>query len=361
MIFEQLNTGVHKTYVIGDDESREAVIIDPLVNGIDHYISRLHALGLRLTLVVDSHTHADHITGAFELTKRVRSEYVMHELAPAKCVHRRVVHGDILTLGEMPLDLIHTPGHSADGITLIVEGRLICGDALFIGGAGRSDLPGGDPDEHWQTLHRTYQSFPDNTLFFPAHDYSGRDFSSMGHERRKNEHFGHKDRYSYVRWQDDLRAPTPAWVNRVLEANFQCEALVPGEWRDNNIHTCESWSDAPYVIEAQKLPKEVGVIRLYERIERGKNPILLLDVREEDEFRGHLGHIEGSYHIPLDEVEPRMAELEPFKHSEIITVCRSGGRSMTAAAFLNDKGFEDVTNLRGGMIAWNSRGYRTDS
>ena len=113
-------------------------------------------------------------------------------------------------------------------------------------------------------------------------------------------------------------------------------------------------------MEAQKLPKDTGVIRLYERIERGKNPILLLDVREEDEFRGHLGHIEGSYHVPLDELEPRMAELETFKHSEIITICRCGGRSLTAAAFLEDRGFEEVTSLRGGMIAWNSRGYRTD-
>ena len=123
---------------------------------------------------------------------------------------------------------------------------------------------------------------------------------------------------------------------------------------------CHAWGCAPYLPEGDKLPKEVGVINLHERIERGKNPILMLDVREEDEFRGHLGHIEGAYHIPLDEMEERMDELISFKHSEIITICRSGGRSLTAAAKLKNGAFEDVKSLRGGMIAWNSRGYRID-
>ncbi len=360
VIFEQLNTGPHKTYLVADEDSREAMLIDPVVNGVDHYIHKLHEVGVRIVMAVDTHTHADHITGCHELVRRMGCRYVMHELAPTKCVDERVINGDILTLGEMPIDIVHTPGHAADGITLIVESRLLCGDVLFIGGAGRSDLPGGDPDEHWQTLHRTFQSFPDSTLFFPAHDYNRRDFSSLGHERRKNPHFEHKDRYSYVRWQEDLKAPVPTWVNRVIEANFQCELLEEGEWRNAEMNACESWSSTAYLADGGTLPKEIEVIRLHERIERGKNPILLLDVREEEEFRGHLGHVDGAYHLPVAELEARMAELDAFKHSEIITICRSGGRSMSAAAFLRDKGFEDVKSLRGGMIAWNSRGYRVD-
>jgi glyoxylase-like metal-dependent hydrolase (beta-lactamase superfamily II)/rhodanese-related sulfurtransferase len=360
LIFEQLNMGPHKTYLVADEESREAMLVDPLITGIDHYIHRLHERGVRIVMCVDTHTHADHITGCPEMGKRMGSEYVMHELAPAKCVDRRVVHGDILTLGEMPIDVVHTPGHSADGITVIVEGRLLCGDVLFIDGAGRSDLPGGDPDEHWHTLHRTFASFPDNTLFFPAHDYGKRDFSSLGHERRTNPHFEHKDRYSYVRWQEDLKAPVPAWVNRVLEANFKCEPLEKREWEEADLHACEPWGGTAVLADAEALPKELGVIRLHERIDRGKNPVLILDVREEDEFRGHLGHIEGAYHLPVGELDARKAELEAFRHSEVITVCRSGGRSMTAAAHLKAEGFEDVKNLRGGMIAWNSRGYRVD-
>ncbi len=359
MFFEQLNTGHHKTYLVGDEESREAMIIDPLVETYEIARNRLHALGLRVTMTVDTHTHADHISGGPAFAASFRCEFIMHELARAKCVDRHITNGDILTLGEMPIDVIHTPGHAADGITLIVESRLMCGDVLFIGGAGRSDLPGGDPDEHWHTLHRTFQSFPDSTLFFPSHDYNGRDFSSLGHERRNNPHFEHKDRYSYVRWQQDRQASTPSWVNKVIDANFLCQPLPVEDRAEDGKDACHAWGCAPLLTEGDKLPKEVGVINLHERIDRGKNPILMLDVREEDEFRGHLGHIEGAYHIPLDEMEERMDELTSFKHSEIITICRSGGRSLTAAAKLINEAFEDVKSLRGGMIAWNSRGYRT--
>jgi glyoxylase-like metal-dependent hydrolase (beta-lactamase superfamily II)/rhodanese-related sulfurtransferase len=360
LLFEQLNSGHHRTYLIADEESREAMLIDPVYEQVESYIARLHALGLRVTLAVDTHTHADHISGCRQLAKQMRCEYIMHELARAKCINRRVTHGDILTLGELPIDVIHTPGHSADGMTLIVEGRLMVGDVLFIGGAGRSDLPGGDPDEHWHTLHRTFQSFPDNTLFFPAHDYRGRDFSSLGHERRNNPHFEHKDRYSYVRWQEDQQAPTPAWVNKVLEANFLCEPLAAPERVPDDVDACQPWGGMPHLAEGGGMPKEIGVITLHERFDRGKLPILMLDVREEDEFKGHLGHIEGAYHLPLDQMDDRMEELDPFKHSEIVTICRSGGRSMTAAILLRSLGFEDVKSLRGGMIAWNSRGYRTN-
>jgi sulfur dioxygenase len=360
LLFEQLNPGHHRTYLIADEESREAMLIDPVYDRVEKYVERLHALGLRCTLAVDTHTHADHVSGCRQLAKKLRCEYIMHELARAKCVNRRVTHGDILTLGEMPIDVIHTPGHAADNITLIVEGRLMVGDVLFIGGAGRSDLPGGDPDEHWHTLHRIFQSFPDNTLFFPAHDYHGRDFSSLGHERRNNPHFEHKDRYSYVRWQEDRKTPVPAWVNKVIEANFQCIPLPPEERPVDDVSTCESWGGLPYLADIEVLPKELGVITLHERFDRGKPPILILDVREEEEFKGHLGHIEGAYHMPIDQMEGRMGEIDAFKHSEIVTVCRSGGRSMTAAALLKSQGFEDVKSLRGGMIAWNSRGYRID-
>ncbi|NIS10650.1 MAG: MBL fold metallo-hydrolase, partial [Thermoplasmata archaeon] len=114
------------------------MLIDPVLDLVDRYVDRLHTLGLRCTLAVDTHTHADHISGCRQLAQKLRCEYIMHELARAKCVNRRVTHGDILTLGELPIDIIHTPGHAADGITLIVEGRLMVGDVLFIGGAGRS-------------------------------------------------------------------------------------------------------------------------------------------------------------------------------------------------------------------------------
>jgi glyoxylase-like metal-dependent hydrolase (beta-lactamase superfamily II) len=360
VIFEQLNEGVHKTYLVAEDEGGEAMLIDPLYQGVDGYLRHLEDLGLELASVVDTHTHSDHVTGCPPLAKKTGCDYVMHDLAPAQCVTRRLHHGEILTFGDLPIDVLATPGHAADGITLIVEGRLLTGDVLHIGSAGRSDLPGSDPDEHWHSLHRILQSLPDNTLFFPGHDYHGREFSSLGNERRHNPHFEHKDRYTYVRWQKDLRAAVPAWVSRVIEANFLCASPEEMDWKPQDAQKREDWSDVPPLIEGEDVPTEVEVIRLHDRIERGKNPILILDVRREDEYTGHLGHIEGSYHLPIEELDERIEEIVAFKQSEVIIVCRSGGRSLRAGVKLLGEGFEDVRSLTGGMIAWRSRGYRVD-
>jgi sulfur dioxygenase len=360
VILEQLNPNAHKTYLVADEEAGRALLVDPLLEGVDAYMAHLGDLGLELALVADTHLHADHVSGGPELRKRASCDYVMHKLSPVASVTRRVEHGDILTVGDSPIDVLHTPGHSADGMALIIEGRILTGDALLIGAAGRSDLPGGDADEHWHTLHRTLAPFPDSTLFFPGHDRMGRDFSSLGNERRHNPHFEHKDRYTYVRWQDGLRAPVADWVNQVLEVNLLGEAHAGLEPDPDGAEGCEDRPPARTAGNGGEAPKEVSVIHLHGRIERGKNPVLILDVRDEPAFRGPLGHIEGAYHVPRKELEKRLKELGQFKQSEVVAVSRSGGTSLEATTLLSGKGFEDVKSLRGGMIAWRARGYRVD-
>ena len=361
MILEQLNPGSHKTYLLVDAEARRAMLVDPLLEGVDAYMARLAELGAELSLVADTHLHADHASGAAELARRAGCDYAMHERTAVAPVTRRLAHGDIVTIGDIPVDVLYTPGHAVDGMALIVEGRMLTGDALLIGGAGRSDLPGGDADEHWSTLHRTLASFPDSTLFFPGHDREGRDFSSLGNERRHNPHFEHKDRYSYVRWQDGLMVPTPEWAFALVEANLQGEVPKGLEYDAEGAEGCEE-RVAPKAGPAKEgeAPKELGVVHLQGRIERGKNPVLILDTRPEREFKGPLGHIEGAYHIPRGQVERRMKELAPFKGSEVVTVSRTGLTSLDVAALLARKGFEDVKSLRGGMVAWRARGYRVD-
>lgn len=361
MILEQLNPNAHKTYLVADEDAGGAILVDPLLEGVDAYLARLGELGLELALVADTHLHADHVSGCPALHNRTGCDYVMHKLSPVPSVTRRVEHGDILTIGDSPIDVLHAPGHSADGMALIVEGRILTGDALLIGAAGRSDLPGGDADEHWHTLHRTFAPFPDSTLFFPGHDRMGRDFSSLGNERRHNPHFEHKDRYSYVRWQDGLRAPVADWVVSVMEANLIGEAPTDGPETDpDGAEGCEDRPPARAAANGGDAPKEIGVIHLHGRIERGKNPVLILDVRDEPGFKGPLGHIEGAYHVPRKELEKRIKELGRFKHSEVVAVSRSGGTSLEVATVLSGKGFEDVKSLRGGMLAWRARGYRVD-
>jgi sulfur dioxygenase len=364
VILEQLSPGAHKTYLVADEETGKSVLVDPVLDGVDAYMARIAELKLSLSAVVDTHSHADHVSGCEAIRGRTGCEYVMHERSPSSCVTRRVAHGDILTVGDLPLDVLHTPGHAADGMSLIVEGRILTGDALLIGSAGRSDLPGGDPDEHWHTLLHTLGSFPDSTLFFPGHDFAGRDFSSLGNERRHNPHFEHKDRYTYVKWQEGLRGPVPQWVNRVLEANFEGKALKGDVPDGDGVEGCDarkaSPAAAPAASKGREAPKEIGVINLQGRIERGKNPVLILDVRDEEGFKGPLGHIEGAYHLPKAELGKKLKELQQFKSSEVVTVSKTGNSSMDVAATLLAKGFEDVKSLRGGMIAWRARGYRVD-
>jgi len=376
VILEQLNAGTHKTYLVVDEDTSRAVLVDPLYDGCEAYLSRVKELSLQLVGVVDTHVHADHLSGCWFLAERAGCDYVAHEGSPARAVTRRVKHGDILTVGDLPIDILHVPGHAADAIAIIVEGRILAGDALLIGSAGRSDLPGGDPDEHWHTLHRTLGSLPDSTLFFPGHDFMGRDFSSLGNERRHNLHFEHKDRYTYVRWQEGMRAPVPAWVNRVLETNFECAppsgdlgADPDGAEGVDRRSAAAAAAAAPATTAAPAAapggkgrdpPKEIGVITLQERIARGKVPVLILDVRAEADFKGPLGHIEGAYHLPKSELTKRLKELTQFTGSEVVTVSRSGDTGTEVAATLLAKGFEDVKTLRGGMIAWRARGYRVD-
>jgi len=378
VILEQLNAGTHKTYLVADEDTSRAVLVDPLYDGCESYLSRVKELSLQLVGVIDTHVHADHLSGCWFLAQRSGCDYVAHEGSPARAVTRRVKHGDILTVGDLPIDVLHVPGHAADAMAIIVEGRILTGDALLIGSAGRSDLPGGDPDEHWHTIHRTLGSLPDSTIFFPGHDFMGRDFSSLGNERRHSMHFEHKDRYSYVRWQEGARGPVPAWVNRVLETNFECTppkgdlGIDPdGAEGVDRIAATPVAPAAPATPAAahgghggkakdREPPKEIGVITLQERILRGKVPVLILDVRTETDFKGPLGHIEGAYHVPKAELNKRLKELVPFTQSEVVTVSRSGDTSMDVAATLLAKGFEDVKTLRGGMIAWRARGYRVD-
>jgi rhodanese-related sulfurtransferase len=167
----------------------------------------------------------------------------------------------------------------------------------------------------------------------------------------------------------------PAWVNRVLETNFECApprgdlGIDPdgaeGVDRRPAEPTAPAAPAAPTTAHASKAkdrepPKEIGVITLQERITRGKVPVLILDVRTEADFKGPLGHIEGAYHLPRSELTKRLKEIAQFTGSEVVTVSRSGVTGMDVATTLVAKGFEDVKTLRGGMIAWRARGYRVD-
>ena len=173
-------------YIIADTETRLAVIVDPELEMVEPMIDLVFKHGLRVAYVIDSHTHADHVSGARDLKSKTIAKLVMHEEAPSGAVDIRIEDGDRLHLGSLPLKFLHTPGHAKDLVSILLPGRILTADALLIGSCGRTDLLNGSAIRQYHTLYHTYKSLPDELEVWPGHDYKGRSSSTLGDEKRNN-------------------------------------------------------------------------------------------------------------------------------------------------------------------------------
>ena len=173
-------------YLIADPETRLAALVDPEVEMAEPMLDAVFEHGLRPAYIIDTHTHADHISGARLLKSRTVAKLVMHEKAPASRVDVRVEDGDRLYLGKLALKFLYTPGHAKDLVSVVLEDRVLTADALLIGSCGRTDLPNGNSTQQYHTLYHTFNSLPDDLLVFPGHDYKGRERSTLGEEKESN-------------------------------------------------------------------------------------------------------------------------------------------------------------------------------
>src|SRR5277367_4718994 len=188
MIFRQLFDSVSGTYsyLIASRRGAEALIIDPVLEKVERYIQLLTELDLRLVKAVDTHLHADHITGLGALRDRTRCITVMGEQTKADVVSMRLSDGDRLTIEGLALEAIYTPGHTDDSYSFIMPDRVFTGDTLLIRGTGRTDFQNGDPRAQYQSIFNRLLRLPDETMVFPAHDYKGDTVSTIGEEKRYN-------------------------------------------------------------------------------------------------------------------------------------------------------------------------------
>lgn len=344
MRFRELNCGKCKTYYLGCEATRKAVLIDPVRDRIDRYLAFLAYEGMKLEAVIDTHTHADHRTGCFDLAALTGAKVVMHRRAPAPHVDVHVDDGEVFRCGDFALRILHTPGHTPDGMALYAGDRVFTGDTILIRGTGRSDFAGGDAGAQYDSITKKLFALPEETLIFPAHDYRGNTKSTVGEEKRLNPRVSGRTREQYVELMANLGLALPEKIQEVLQPN---QAAID----DDRIKF-------PTLAELNQVrqlpPREVDDLRA------GPNPPLLLDVREPDEWIGELGHVRGAKLIPLVELPARAAELEAWKHEQVVVLCRSGVRSTTAAAILTGLGFEHVSNLKGGMVDWNDAGLPVD-
>jgi len=357
MIFKQLNPGPCRTYLVASEKNRDAALIDPLLDRVEDYLKLLEQEQWHLSYIIDTHTHADHISGGPALCDHLQAPYVMHEVARQHCPIHRVKDAEQIRFGDVTIACQSTPGHTSDSLTLVIENRLLTGDFLFIGeaGAGRTDLPTGDPGEHFDSLQKLGH-FPDEFMVFPAHDYHGQAHSTLGRERQTNPRLRFTSRDEYVRWLSKLALTPAEWMREVVKANYACSQDPKAVWIPVDSCACEVQGPLTLGVDGQPVIT-ITPEQTKQRIDAGGEAVLVLDVRRYDEYVGELGHIEGSLLIPVQELARRLDELEPYGDKEIITVCRSGGRSHTAAGILMQAGFTNVASMGGGMMQWNVLRY----
>lgn len=353
-IFEQLNPGACKTYLLGND-GNDVVMVDPVLDEVDRYMAMLAERGLQLVAILETHTHADHISGAAALQDRTGAAVHMHELAPATCVgsEARFAGGDRLGLAGIPFDVLHTPGHTRDSVTFVVPGAVLTGDALFLddGGAGRDDLPGGDPAAHYDTL-RKLLDLDEALIVHPAHEYRNRQPSSLKQQKTSNPHLvkamtGSKG--AFVDYITNLKLGPADWMHDVLQANYACSMDPAAAWIPADSSSCEVKGTMSLGANEQEVPA-VTPRALRELLDEGD--VVLLDVREPFELDEPLGALDGIVNVPVTRVAADLASLERYKDKHVVSICKMGGRSFTAGQILKQAGFRDVRYLEGGMIAW---------
>ena len=302
-------------YLIADEASLTALALDPRLDQVDQLAQAAAARGLRLAYVLDTHTHADHLSGVRKLAQRAGATVLAHAASKLKGPARRIAGGARIELGETTATVLDAPGHTPDSLALLVEGHLFTGDALFVGGAGRTDFMGGSASDLFDTF-RAFEALPDVTVVHPGHDYIGRPESTIGAEKAENTLLREHDRASLVARMASKAAP-PANMPAILRHNL-------GE------------ADAATIT-----PAELQALR-----EHGAAPVLV-DVRSPLEFEGE--RIAGSLSLPLETLDARLHELP--EQAELVIVCRTGVRATIAAETLGRAGHRSRV-LEGGVLAW---------
>ncbi len=338
MIFRELNRSKCKTYLIGSEIEHVALLVDPVREKVDRYLALLAYHSLRLQSVLDTHTHADHRTASFDLKELTGAKVIMHRKAPAPHVDTHVDEGEEILVGELRLKVLHTPGHTPDGISLFAGDRVMTGDTLLIRGTGRCDFAGGDAGEQFDAITQKLFALPDETLVFPAHDYRGNTRSNIGDEKRLNPRLCGKTRDQYIDVMNNLGLPLPDNIQEVLQPNQSA-------MDDDRLRF-------PSLGELNQV-RQLGAAQVQLLLTETAPAPIIVDVREPEEYNGELGHIRSSILVPLKDLTARADELVQHKDRHVIVVCRAGVRSTTAAAILTALGFEEVSNLKGGMLEWN--------
>ncbi|MGB8225169.1 MAG: MBL fold metallo-hydrolase [Polyangiales bacterium] len=335
------------TYLLADEESGDAVLIDPVIDQLERDIKLLQELGLKLVYTLDTHAHADHITGSGLLRKRLGSKAVVGANAGTEGADLLVDDGSRLKFGSVELEVRATPGHTDGCVTYVTSDHknAFTGDALFIRGTGRTDFQQGSPERLYRSIHDKIFTLPDDTIIWPGHDYRGLTFSTVGEEKRNNPRVGDgKTESEFAAIMNNLNLPAPKKINIAVPANLHCGIVPPTSMSGDPLPE-RGWA------AIERTPDGTPEVTIG-WVATNQGAIRMVDVREFDEAETD-GKIEGAEVIPMGTLEEAMKSWD--KEEPVITICRSGRRSGRVALELEKLGFKRIASMRGGMVAWQSQ------
>lgn len=340
MIFRQLfhlESGTY-TYLLASRAGGEALIVDPVLERAERYLTLLRELDLRLVKVVDTHVHADHVSGMGALRDRTKCVTVMGREAPVDVVSMRVADGDSIEIENLRLRALHTPGHTRDSYSFFMEDRVFTGDTLLIRGTGRTDFQGGDPAAQYASLFGTLLTLPEETLVYPGHDYKGDTVSTIGEEKRFNPRLQVSSPAEYAEIMNGLELADPKMMDVAVPANLRV-----GRGQEDEAHP--------------------GCALTAAQVMRGRESAgwLLVDLREPAE-RAREGTIPGSVHAPYGRLVEmvgaggalRALARDPARR--LVYYCAFGERSVMALDISRENGVADACHMIGGLAAWKEAG-----
>jgi glyoxylase-like metal-dependent hydrolase (beta-lactamase superfamily II)/rhodanese-related sulfurtransferase len=340
MIFRQLFDSVSGTYsyLLASRAGGEALIVDPVLEKVDRYLQLVRELDLRLVKAVDTHLHADHITGLGALRDRSRCITVMGENSKADVVSMRLAEGDRLTIEGLSLDVLYTPGHTDDSYSFVMGDRVFTGDTLLIRGTGRTDFQNGDARAQYESLFGKLLRLPDETLVFPAHDYKGDTVSTIGEERRYNPRLQVKSVDDYVTLMANLHLPNPKMMDVAVPSNMKVGLAQQEIAR-------RGWA-----LDATQAAALVG-----------RPDAAFIDLREKSEREKH-GSIPGALHAPYGDLQENICDggmlhaLASRSDKRLVFYCAFGERSAMAVQAAQDAGLTSAQHVAGGIDAWKKAG-----
>ncbi|MGI9385490.1 MAG: MBL fold metallo-hydrolase [Methyloligellaceae bacterium] len=345
MIFQQLfdPTSSTYTYLLARRFGGEALIIDPVLELVPTYVSLLERLDLRLVKAIDTHIHADHVTGLGALREFTKCVTVMGERSGVDCVSMRVREDEIVDVDGVELRTMYTPGHTDDSYSFVADDRVFTGDALLIGGTGRTDFQNGDAYASYDSLFNKLLKLPAETVVFPAHDYNGNTASTIGYERAHNPRLQVSSPDEYAEIMNNLNLANPKMMDVAVPANVSIGKALQKFVKPGEVLTAKDCMAAC-----------------------GAQDLVLIDLREKHE-RQRDGWIPKSLHVPYGCVEEQLKDGGPLAQiakdhaGQIVLYCAYGERSALALDTMRNAGFEDLRHLEGGIAAWSKSGGKLEA